>query len=188
MKKTFNLLKLWILRIGMIIFVLSAFVTIFSGCASQTRTTAHEQNDEQKISITREVGEQIVLKRDPFTNQWQPEERKEWRQEIQTSEHAQQHQTRTLDTSTVHVSSFSAAGSVLSWAFGGFGAETLLGGLATVLGWLWWKVRDQRNQLIKSVEQAREVLPEDIDKQFTTLLATCQDRDLQKVVQRYTRF
>jgi len=44
-----------------------------------------------------------------------------------------------------------------------------------------------RRQLVKSVEHARSVLPDDADEQFITALAKKQDDDLQEYVQAQTK-
>jgi hypothetical protein len=44
-----------------------------------------------------------------------------------------------------------------------------------------------RRQLVKSVEHARSVLPDDADEQFITALAKKQDDDLQEFVQAQTK-
>lgn len=178
--------RLWLLRLCIAIFALSALVTILTGCASDARTSERRQAEEQRTEIVRESGVQVLYKFDPAVGQLRPDERREWQQEIQRDAQQRQQQRLASETSTAYTVPAVGGGSWLSALTGGFGAEAALGGVATVLAWLWWKVRDQRNQLIRSVEHAREVLPDDVDKQFTTVLATRQDRDLQKVVQKYT--
>lgn len=48
------------------------------------------------------------------------------------------------------------------------------------------EIERHRNQLIDSVEAAREVLPDDVDEKFVTVLGVKQDKDLQTYIQQRT--
>lgn len=183
----FEQFKLWLVRGLIAVCFFAAVFSMLSGCAGTgARSTAQEHGDTKKIAVVREMGSQTVFRLNHLSGQLQPEERREWHQEQEMSERTQHQHRTTHEASTAFAVTAPNPAGLLPSFLGGFGAETALGGLASLLAWLWWKTRDQRNQLIKSVEYARDVLPDDVDQQFTAVLAAHQDRDVKKVVQKYT--
>lgn len=69
--------------------------------------------------------------------------------------------------------------------FPGLGTS-LLGLLSIIFGFSAYRYRRQRNQVLDSVEAARDVLPDDVDRRFCERLAAKQDADVQHLVK--TRF
>jgi len=66
-------------------------------------------------------------------------------------------------------------------------AGTLLGVVTTAAaGWTAMKSRRHRDQLIDSVESAREELTDDNDEKFVKALGVKQDKDLQDYIQKRT--
>ena len=66
-------------------------------------------------------------------------------------------------------------------------AVGILGALTAALtGWKAMSAMKQRDQVIRSVEHARDALPDEVDKAFTSKLAEKQDADVQKIVQKIT--
>lgn len=57
---------------------------------------------------------------------------------------------------------------------------------AAATGWKAVQATRQRDQVIKSVEHARDALPDDVDEKFTAKLAEKQDDATQKIVQKIT--
>lgn len=86
-----------------------------------------------------------------------------------------------LRTTTAELPAAPLAGA----ASGGAGwIAGLLGAAVTAVGW--WRARSQRDQLIRAVEHAREVLPEELDARFTAALASRQTPSLRKRVAEVT--
>jgi hypothetical protein len=102
---------------------------------------------------------------------------------------------RLVDAGLVYMSFPSQAteimiGAIMTAATGasplGLGAGLL--GLITAgaAGWKAVSAMRQRDQVIKSVEHARDALPDEIDQKFTARLAEKQDESVQKIVTKVT--
>lgn len=168
---------LWLLRIFMVMSLMSSVFAML-GCAATTR----QKQQTQVVEVKREEthGNLVIQKAE------QPVERHDFHivRTEQTTEN-----TQTAEQSVTHVELPKIPSSPTIWpSLSSFGViEAVLSGLAALFGWRWWKSRKQRDQIIRSVEFARRILPKDLDQQFTLHLATRQDDDTQQTVKEKTR-
>lgn len=172
---------LWFTRFIMLLFFITSVVGLLTGCTTQTRQKTQEQTQTREISTT------TITTQTPETTQTQTiQTQKTIQTETTTSTLQQTHQILEPPIPPISIPS-DPTKSFLFDFISTYLFEGLAGLGAAIFGWRWFVARYQRDQLITSVEHARRVLPPEIDRQFTTQLATRQDQTVQQVVQQKTQ-